>query len=312
MKIGIPRALQYYFYEDLWLNFFKNIDIETIVSPATNKEIIKMGVNNSIDEACFSSKIFIGHVEYLLDKCDMIFVPRIENSAIREEYCTRIFGLYDLVKNTFPDAKLLNAEVNYLYRKRESNAFVKIGAALGKDKEESLEAYKDAFSTAESIKEAKILQQEKLLNSAGAKVLIFSHAYNTYDACIGKEITDFFAENDIKVAYADLIDEKEAQALTKESYGKRVYWKVSTQLIGGIEKYRGQVDGIILISTFPCGPDSIFNELLIRQIKDKPILSLIIDEQDASAGIQTRLESFMDIIMAKRLVEQEVNNNANG
>ena len=305
MKIGIPRALQYYFYEDLWLNFFKNLNIETIVSPATNKAIVKMGVNHSIDEACFSSKIFIGHVEYLLDKCDMIFVPRIENSAIREEYCTRIFGLYDLVKNTFPDAKLLNADVNYLYRRRESHAFVKMGEALGISKEAALEAYKNALSTAEAIKEAKIAQQETLLKSDGPKVLIFSHAYNTYDACIGKEITDFFAENNIKVAYADLIDEKEAQALTKASYGKRVYWKVSAQLIGGIEKYRDQVDGIILISTFPCGPDSIFNELLIRLIKDKPILSLVIDEQDASAGIQTRLESFTDIIMAKRLAGGE-------
>jgi len=300
MKIGIPRALQYFFYEDLWLNFFKNINIETVVSPATNKEIVKMGVKNSIDEACFSSKIFIGHVEYLLDKCDMIFVPRIENSAIREEYCTRIFGLYDLVRNTFPAAKLLHAEVNYLYRKKEPNAFVEIGAVLGKSKEESLDAYRNAVLTAESIKEAKILKQDELLNSDGAKVLIFSHAYNTYDACIGKEIMDFFAANNIKVAYADLINEKEAQSLTKESYGKRVYWKVSAQLIGGVEKYKDKIDGIILISTFPCGPDSIFNELLIRLIKDKPILSLIIDEQDASAGIQTRLESFTDIIMAKR------------
>lgn len=300
MKIGIPRALQYYFYENLWLNFFKNINIETIVSPETNKEIVKMGVNNSIDEACFSSKVFIGHVEYLIDKCDMIFVPRIENSAVREEYCTRIFGLYDLVRNTFPDAKLLHAEVNYLYRKRESNAFVEIGSSLGVGKEESLEAYKSALATADSIKVAKIAQQDKLLVSGGAKVLIFSHAYNTYDASIGKSIVDFFTENDIKVIYADLIDEKEAQALTKESYGKRVYWKVSAQMIGGVEKYRDHVDGIILISTFPCGPDSIFNELLIRLIKDKPILSLVIDEQDAEAGMQTRLESFMDIIMAKR------------
>jgi len=300
MKVGIPRALQYYFYEDLWLNFFKNINIETIVSPETNKEIVKIGINNSIDEACFSSKIFIGHVEWLLDKCDMIFVPRIENSAVREEYCTRIFGLYDLVRNTFPDAKLLHSEVNYLYRKRESNAFIEIGAALGISKEESLEAYKNALATAVKIKEAQILKQEELLNEGGAKVLIFSHAYNTYDASIGKAITDFFTRNNIKIAYADLINEKEAQSLTKESYGKRVYWKVSAQLIGGIEKYRDQVDGIILISTFPCGPDSIFNELLIRLIKDKPILSLVIDELDAEAGIQTRLESFTDIIMAKR------------
>jgi predicted nucleotide-binding protein (sugar kinase/HSP70/actin superfamily) len=304
MRIGIPRALQYYFYEDLWLNFFKNIKVETIVSPETNKEIVKNGVNNSIDEACFSSKIFIGHVEWLLDKCDMIFVPRIENSAVREEYCTRIFGLYDLVRNTFPEAKLLHAEVNYLYRKRKPNAFVEIGQALGKSKEESLDAYKNALATADSIKESKISQQDKLLARDGAKVLVFSHAYNTYDAYIGKEITDYFINNNIEVIYADIIDESEARSLTKGTYGKRVYWKVSNQLIGGIEKYRHYVDGIVLVSTFPCGPDSIFNELLIRLIKDKPILSLIIDEQDAGAGIQTRLESFTDIIMAKREVHQ--------
>jgi predicted nucleotide-binding protein (sugar kinase/HSP70/actin superfamily) len=300
MKIGIPRALQYFFYEDLWLNFFKNINVETIVSPETNKEIVKRGVNNSIDEACFSSKIFIGHVEWLLDKCDLIFVPRIENSAVREEYCTRIFGLYDLVRNTFCEAKLLHAEVNYLYRKRKSNAFAEVGQALGKSKEESLDAFKNALATAENIKKSKILQQDKLLERDGVKVLIFSHAYNTYDACIGKEITDYFANHNIKVIYADLIEESEARALTRVAYGKRVYWKVSNQLIGGIEKYRNLVDGIVLVSTFPCGPDSIFNELLIRLIKDKPILSLVIDEQDASAGIQTRLESFTDIIMAKR------------
>jgi predicted nucleotide-binding protein (sugar kinase/HSP70/actin superfamily) len=300
MKIGIPRALLYYFYEDLWLNFFKNINVETIVSPATNKEIIKMGVNSSIDEACFSSKIFIGHVEYLLDKCDMIFVPRIENSAIREEYCTRIFGLYDLARNTFPGAKLLHANVNYLYRKRESGAFIEIGAALGKSKEESSEAYKSALRKAADIKKEKIFKQEELLRSDAPKVLIFSHAYNSFDACIGKEVSDFFIQNDFKVAYADLIDEKEAKQKAREAYGNRIYWKVSAALMGGVEKYKEQVDGIVLISTFPCGPDSLFNELIIRITKDKPILSLVIDELDAVAGIQTRLESFTDIIMAKR------------
>ncbi|MCL2223981.1 MAG: acyl-CoA dehydratase activase-related protein [Defluviitaleaceae bacterium] len=300
VKIGIPRALQFYFYEDLWLGFFKNLGIETIVSPPSNKEIVKAGVAKSIDEACFSSKIFIGHVEWLLDKCDMIFCPRIENSAIREEYCTRIFGLYDLVRNTFPQAKILNADVNYLYRRREANAFEKIGEQLGFDKETSLAAYKNALAVAEEVKAEKIAQQDELLTADGAKVLIFSHAYNTYDACIGKEITDFFDANGIAVIHADIINEAEAKKLTKETYGKRVYWKVTAQMMGGLEKYRSKVDGIILISTFPCGPDSLFNELVLREIKDKPILSLVIDEQDASAGIQTRLESFTDIITAKR------------
>lgn len=300
MKIGIPRALLYYYYEDLWLGFFKNLKIETILSPETNKEIIRKGVNHSIDEACFSSKIFIGHVEYLLDKCDMIFVPRIENSAIREEYCTRIFGLYDLVRNTFPSAKLLHADVNYFYRKKESSAFLEIGQALNKSKEESKKAYKEALLAANSLKEEKILKQEERLNGNDIKVLIFSHRYNTFDAGIGKVVTDFFTENNIRIVYADLIDTREAREKTKKAYGNRIYWKVTSELMGGVEAYKDRVDGMVLISTFPCGPDSIFNELLIRVIKDKPIVSLVFDEQDAGAGIETRLESFTDIIVAKR------------
>jgi len=296
MKIGIPRALQYYFYDELWSAFFDNLGFETVLSPPTNKEIVKKGIANSIDEACFSSKIFIGHVEHLLDKCDTIFIPRIENAAIREEYCTRIFGLYDLAKNTFPQANLLNAEVNYLFRKRESNAFVEIGSMLGVGKEVSMEAYKNAFELSQKKKAEKIAKQEQLLGEGGLKVLVFSHAYNTYDAYIGKEIISYFEDNNIKVAYADLIDDKEAQQLAKQSYGKRIYWKISAQLIGGLIKYKSRIDGIVLISTFPCGPDSLFNELVIRVTKDKPVLSLVIDELDASAGIQTRLESFTDIL----------------
>ena len=300
MKIGIPRALLYYYYEDLWLNFFANLGIETMVSPPTNKEIIRQGVSNSIDEECYSAKLFVGHVAYLIDECDMIFVPRVENTGIREEYCTKFFGLYDLAKNTFPDATFLCAEVDYLRRKKEPDAFVRLGVALGKSEEESLQAYKDAKAEADAVKQAKIVTQENLLESNNAKVLLVSRSYNTLDASIGKEILDYFAANDFDVIHADLIDSKEAKTLARRAYSSRLYWRMTADLLGGVEKYRDHVDGIVLISAFPCGPDSIFNELLIRTIDDKPMLSLVIDEQDASAGIQTRLESFVDIITAQR------------
>ena len=301
VTIGIPRALLYYTYEDLWKNFFHNLGIQVVVSPPTNKEIAKIGINNSIDEACYSSKIFIGHVQWLLDKCDLIFVPRIENSGIREEYCTRIFGLYDLVVNTFPQAKVLTAEVNYLFRKKEINAFVDIGQQLGVSVEEATAAYKHAADLAEKIKTEKILQQEKMLEeSDGLKVLLAAHNYNSHDAVIGGDIIRFFEDNDIKVAHADNISMREAKLNAKKAYSSRINWRVSAEMIGGINKYRDQVDGLVLISTFPCGPDSLFSELVIRTIEDIPILSLVLDELDGSAGIHTRLESFTDIVTAKK------------
>ncbi|MCL2526467.1 MAG: acyl-CoA dehydratase activase-related protein [Coriobacteriia bacterium] len=310
MKIGIPRALLFYFYEDLWLGFFDNLGIETIVSPPSNSAIAKAGIAHSIDEACYSSKLFIGHVQWLLDSCDMVFVPRYADSGIREEYCTRIFGLYDLVRNTFPEAKVLHAEVSFLHRKKESEAFVQIGEALGFTREESLKAYKDAAATAQARKGERIAAQEELLKADGMKILLASHAYNSYDAVIGAEIIDYFERNEVKVIHSDLINTREAKKRAKDSYSDRIYWRVSSDMIGGIDKYKDQADGIVMISTFPCGPDSLFAELVIRLVKDVPVLSLVIDEHDATAGIQTRLESFIDIIEAKKkaksLLEVEV------
>ena len=57
--------------------------------------------------------------------------------------------------------------------------------------------------------------------------------------------------------------------------------------------------GIILLSAFPCGPDAMVNELITRRVKGVPILNLVLDSQSGIAGVETRLESFIDIIRFK-------------
>ena len=286
----------YYFFEDLWKGFFAYLNVDTVISPPTNKDIIRRGIINSIDEACFSSKVFLGHVDWLRGKCDLIFVPRVECTGIREEYCTRLFGVYDLVRNTFLDTKWLHGDTNILMRKRESDAYTKIGQDLGFDNETALSAYNTALAVANQKKQEAIAKQEIILSGKGKKVLIVSHAYNTYDAVIGEPAVDYFSKNGIKVAFADMIDVKEAKEEARKVYGKRIYWRINMEIIGGVLKYKDAVDGIVLISTFPCGPDGITNEMIIRTVKDKPILNIMVDELNADAGLATRLESFVDII----------------
>ena len=70
LKVGIPRALFYYYYKDKWINFFKNLDIDTVISPPTNKEIINIGSSIANDEMCLSFKIYLGHIDYLKDYFD--------------------------------------------------------------------------------------------------------------------------------------------------------------------------------------------------------------------------------------------------
>ena len=56
-----------------------------------------------------------------------------------------------------------------------------------------------------------------------------------------------------------------------------------------------KIDGVIFLSTFPCGLDSLVNELIIRKL-DKKCLNIVLDDLDSFAGIETRLESFVDIV----------------
>ena len=86
---------------------------------------------------------------------------------------------------------------------------------------------------------------------------------------------------------------------SKSIYSKispSLYWKYNQNLINGLLEYISKVDGVIYLSTFPCGPDSLANELTMRKIKDKPSINIILDEQEMGAGLYTRLESFIDIL----------------
>ena len=77
-------------------------------------------------------------------------------------------------------------------------------------------------------------------------------------------------------------------------------WGYNQHLVGAIAKYRDEVDGIVILTTFPCGPDSMVNEMITRKVKDKPILVLTMDTQDGTAGLETRLESYVDILNFKK------------
>ena len=72
--------------------------------------------------------------------------------------------------------------------------------------------------------------------------------------------------------------------------------------------YKDQIDGIVLVSSFPCGPDSLVNEMLIRRFKEKPMISLVLDGQEGTAGMETRLESFIDIIRLRKEKEEHERN----
>ena len=109
------------------------------------------------------------------------------------------------------------------------------------------------------------------------------------------EHMDFLKSMNIELIYSDIYPKEELEIET-ETISKDVYWTYNRYLLGSITHYKRSIDGIILLTTFPCGPDSLCNEMVIRKVKSVPILPIVVDELNAEAGLLTRLESFVDIL----------------
>ena len=296
MTIGIPKALLYYKYKDLWENFFSYLNIDIITSPNTNKEIIELGKKYSNDEACLSLKIFLGHVKYLINKCDYILISRINSLKKDESLCTNFSCLYYLVNNTF-NIKILNFNIDVQNNEDEFYAFLNIGKQLGISKYKSIKAYQYAKKITKEMEKFKYIKQDAILKSNNLKILVSGHSYNLNDSFIGIPIIKYLKAMNISVITTD---ELKGSSNGYKNISKDLYWTYNKEILSIINDYKEKIDGIILITTFPCGPDSLCNEILIRKIKDVPIITIIIDELNNDIGLLTRLESFIDILKCKK------------
>lgn len=297
--IGIPRAFLYYRYHIFWKSFFRNLGCKVIVSEETTKETIEIGKKYSIDESCLSSKIYLGHVASLKDKCDYILVPRVENYGKGEKVCVKFNATYDLVNNLFEDYQILDYNIEKTKSTSEFLSFIRIGLKLNKNIFKVIFSYIKAKQKEKQYHKKRLKHQTKILNSNKLKILVVSHPYNIYDNYIGTPIIKKLKNMNIEIIYADALDPKIARMYANK-LSPTLYWTYSKELIGAVGYYHYSVDGIIFLTTFPCGPDSLVNELMLRKITDIPMINILIDELSASTGLETRLESFVDIIKERR------------
>ncbi|MDD3453473.1 MAG: acyl-CoA dehydratase activase-related protein [Bacilli bacterium] len=300
IKIGIPRSLYYYYFKDLWQIFFEKLNIDIVISPKTNKEIIDKGISMSNDEMCMSLKIYIGHVSYLLDKCDYILIPRIDNYGLENQTCTNFLATYDIINNLF-NKKIINYNIDLFQNETELKGFLKLNKILKRNKKQIKIAYEEALKESLNIKDKKMMKNINNLKNKKIKILLLGHPYNIYDEYIGDPIVNYLKNNNIEIIYSDLFDSK--KCINKSNIlTNSCYFKYNKENIGSILLSKKYIDGIIFLTTFPCGPDSLVNELVMRKI-NTPFINLIIDDSNILTGFETRLESFIDILERKKIHE---------
>ncbi|MDO8511824.1 MAG: acyl-CoA dehydratase activase-related protein [bacterium] len=296
-KIGIPRALLYHKYHFFWEEFLRSLGQEVVVSPETNREIIGRGVNLAVDESCLSVKIYLGHVDYLKDKVDFVFIPRVVSLYKKENLCVKFMALNDIVRNTFDGIKILEYTTHVPTFRYDFIGLFGVGWQLTHNPFLVLRAIARAKKTQRQQLKRLLLEQEMRLKGSdkNLKILIVAHPYTTYDSFLGIPITSFLEKQGVELVFADLADEKETRELSK-NISTDLYWTYNKELVGALEKYRKEVAGVIFIMTFPCGPDSLVIDLCQNKVNDLPIVVITLDELQGEAGLKTRLESFVDIL----------------
>ncbi|MDD7204349.1 MAG: acyl-CoA dehydratase activase-related protein [Coriobacteriaceae bacterium] len=307
-RIGIPRALLYHRYGVLWETFFEKLGIEVVLSRPTDRAIVERGELLSNDECCLASKVYIGHVASLIEDegCEAIFTPAVANFGKLERFCTKFQALPDLTANTFRgQARFISCMVEEMIAKTDlAGAFAELAARFGAGKKHAKKIAQAACEAQLQADRTRARAQDKVLkelrkgageNGSPLSILLVAHPYVAYDSYIGGAVTTAIEASGARLLLACESDHDKCYEASKD-FSATMPWRINRELIGAILRTRASISGIVLLSAFPCGPDSMTNDAVMRCISGIPILNLTVDSQSGTAGLETRIESFVDIL----------------
>lgn len=330
--IGIPRAMSYYNYFPFWYGFFNKLGFDIILSDATTKKTMSDGAGLVVTETCLPIKVYVGHVINLIEKgVKNIFVPSIQSIAPKIYNCSKIRGLPDLIRNvvkgdfniieaTLDKSEKNNNLIDFLteialqfdikdinvIKEAQNAGFVvqnnfNVMVQNGLDFDEALKNAKMGTVTIPPKKEDKPIS-----------VAVIGHGYNIYDKRACMDIFKKLDKMEVRTynAYQLTIEQLKGGM---NSLNSTLYWANQHEMTGCAGHYfqDEKIDGIITITAFGCGPDSLMLEDIKRKAKNysKPLLNLTIDEHTGEAGFVTRIEAFCDMLYrnkrAKILKERE-------
>jgi len=299
MTIGIPQSLIYFKRPYFWESFFKNLGFKVLLSPPTDKQIVAEGTRVSDPETCFSNKVYWGHLLWLDGKCDLIFVPRLKANKEKLEYCPKFFGLPDLAK-ILVKSSILTKTFDERKEKFEKS-LERLGKKLNKNKLEVKKAAKITLLKEKELKERKRKDFFKKIESKKSKIILISHSYNLYDDYVNLRMKERLEKLGVEPIFLDEVPNSAdlTGSLQKFMIETEFHWEFGKEIfekIGEILKYN--IAGVIEVSSFACGCDAVLKEFIEKEFKNQniPFLYLIIDEHTGEAGLQTRLEAFVDTL----------------
>lgn len=325
MRVGIPRSLLYYKYAPFWKTFLVELGQEVETSPLTNKQILSAGAKIAENDLCVPVKVFYGHC-IALKHTDAIFIPRVVSVEERAYTCPKFLGLPDMiaaVKERLELPKLLTPALNQREKPsefkwqlirfaQESFGVSRLQAATAlqaahEAQRRFTECLTNGRKTMDLLPASRIDQPRKKAQHRGKRqpkrIGLLGHPYNIYDGFITQNLAVRLEEMGTELVVPEMTPHETLMNAASD-LPKDLYWTYEKEIMGAVYHWtkNQMVDGIIYVLAFACGPDSMVQVLIEHEARQHrvPMISLTIDEHSGEAGLVTRIEAFVDMLMRKK------------
>jgi len=320
ITVGIPRALAYYLYYPMWKSFFENLGVKVVLSQETTEDVLNGGIKYTVTDACVPIKIFHGHVVAIKDKVDYLFVPRLVNIAGDVVFCPKFLGLSDMIKASIDNLPpIIDVRIDLRKGKFELwRVCLRIGRIFTGNLFRIYSAYRRALDANRKFKS--LLQEGRTLTEAidimekgeipekkdpyELTIGLVGYPYEIHDRFVSADVIKKLQESNVRVVTVDMLPDSVFTSPVK-IVTKELFWFFSERSVKGGMYYLNdrQIDGVIHVTAFSCGPDFMVNKLLELEAKNlghTPFMTLMIDEQTGDAGVRTRIEAFIDMIKRRK------------
>lgn len=318
-EIGIPRVLNMYENYPFWFTFLTKLKFKVVLSPISNKEIFKLGIETIPSEsACYPAKISHGHIMYLINKgLKIIFYPCVpyeykEDSGANNHYnCPMVTSYPDVIKNNIDDLKEKN--IKYLSpflslhnKEKLYKRLYEIFEEFNVTKKEIIEAVDAAFNERENVVSdirKKGEETLKYIEEHKMKGIVLSGRPYHIDPEINHGLTDIITSFNMAVLTEDSVAhlgnlERPIRVVDQWMYHTRLYRAAA------FVKERTDLE-LIQLTSFGCGLDAVTSDQVaeILASRGKMYTLIKIDEGSNLGAVKIRIRSI------KAAMEEREKNN---
>jgi predicted nucleotide-binding protein (sugar kinase/HSP70/actin superfamily) len=303
--VGMLRALYGIQASVLWAHFFDRLGFRLVLTPATNEEISKMGIEAMLAETCFPVKVSHGHARALVGKTRHLFMPTpvdmaTPNAAERGYYCPMVQSNTFMIRAALgiESASVLNPRLRL---KSDPDILAldiheQMGGRLGVGKSQLRGALRHAMGKQQQFVDALHRRGAEVVRNHSPDeplVVVTGRPYNLYDERLNLRLGRCLAKIGVTALPMDFIDVSGVDLAEFSS----MYWGLGAQILRTARLISSTPHCFGLhLTNFGCGADSFIEHFFKHIMDGKASLILELDEHSAAAGVMTRLEAYQHVI----------------